>query len=64
LELCKELAPRGNRLFRRQLVAAIAFKPRLRFGDAQTPLRVCAQRGEYCLRRLLIRFCWIVLHWS
>ncbi len=54
LELCEELSPRRHGLFRRQLVAAVALQPSLRFGFAQAAPRVRAERGDYRVNGLLV----------
>ena len=54
-KLREKFPPPRHRLFRRQLVAAIAFEPRARFGIAQAAMRVRSQRGDNRVHRLLIR---------
>ena len=56
LELGEELPPRRHRLFRGQLVPAVAFEPRPRLFFAQALLRIRAQRSQHFIDALEIAF--------
>ena len=64
LELREELPPTRHWLFRRQLVAAIAFEARPRLSFAQAALRVRTERGEDRIHGLLIRRRFVAWNWS